>query len=471
MEIVGREKEKEILKRLVESKKPEFAVVYGRRRVGKTYLIKQFFNNKFAFYATGVFGCSTKEELASFDFFLRQHGAPSETQSKDWFSAFQTLQSLLQEKKNPRSRQKRVIFLDEVPWMDTKRSNFKAALDLFWNGYASTQGDLLLIVCGSATSWIINNLLVGRGGFYNRVTKQIHLSPFSLGETKKLADYLGLKLSKDQLFEGYMVFGGVPFYWGLLEKGKSVAQNIQELCFEESGDLYNEYATLFSSLFSKKGKHRSVIEALYLKKSGMSRSELTKIKSIGGGDGLTRALEELEQCGFIRKYRNYRTKKNESLYQIIDPFLLFALHFLGDERLSSWINFYRKPGYYAWAGNAFETVCLNSVEAIKKSLSIAGVESSVCSYQSRKEGSAAQIDLLIVRKDSVINLCEIKYSSEPFAIDKQYEENLLRKMNSFIGEEQPKEAVKLTMIVSSSLKKNAPSSIVDAAIPGDDLFL
>lgn len=471
MEIIGREKEKETLKRLIESKKPEFAVVYGRRRVGKTYLIKQFFDGKFAFYATGVFGHTMKEELASFDYFLRQYGAPQGTSSPDWFAAFQTLQDLLDAKKSPKSRRKRVIFLDEVPWMDTKRSNFKAALDLFWNGYASSQSDLLLIVCGSATSWIINNLLTGRGGFYNRVTKQIHLTPFSLGETKLLSDYLGLKLSDDQLFEGYMVFGGVPFYWGMLDGAKSISQNIQDLCFEEGGELRNEYATLFSSLFSKSGKHRPVIEALYQKKCGMSRNELAKKKGIGSGYNLTRALEELEQCGFIRQYKNYRTKKNESLYQIIDPFLLFALHFLAGERLSSWANFYRKPGYYAWAGNAFETLCLNNVPSIKKALGIAGVETSVCSYQSRKEGNEAQIDLLLVRKDSIINLCEVKYSSEPFSITKQYEENLLHKVNAFVGEERPKEAVKLTMIVSSSLKKNSHSSIVDAEIRGKDLFL
>lgn len=364
---------------------------------------------------------------------------------------------------------KRIIFLDELPWMDAKRSDFKAALDLFWNTYASTKEDIILIVCGSATSWIMKNMVKDDGGFYNRITRKIHLLPFSLKECMLYSEYLNLNYNKQQLVDCYMVFGGVPYYWELLNRDLSLAQNIDLLCFKENGQLHEEYQALFT-LFSAKGKHREIIEALMKKNTGMKRNELASISSIGDGKSLTQSLEELLECGFIRSYDNYKTSKNGKFYQVIDPFVLFAKTFLINPQFDSWFSFINTPKYYSWTGHSFEIVCLNNIYSIKKALGISGVFTKEYSWRSKESNPGVQIDLLIHRKDMVINLCEIKYSNSEFQITKEYEENLRNKMESFRNEMKPKEQLILTFISFNGLKENSHSYIVNKQIKGDELF-
>ena len=472
MRIIGRLKEQVILSNALKSKKAEFYVVYGRRRVGKTYLIKEYFNQRFSFYSTGIANEKTHQQLKVFNQALKQYGCKDTHIPKDWFEAFERLKNILQSENVYRDVEsnKKVVFLDELPWMDTARSDFKSALEYFWNSYGSSQSDLMLIVCGSATSWIISNILLAKGGLYNRITGQIHLFPFSLKECEELFELNGLKMTRKQVIESYMVFGGIPYYLNFLDKRLSLAQNIEELCFNESGQLHYEYDNLFRSLFKNSTKHVAIIKSMAKKRTGITRVELAEVEDIGNGEPLTKALRELEQCGFIRKYQNYTKEKNVAFYQVIDPFVIFALNFLQAPRLSSWLTYINTPSYYAWCGNAFEIVCLNHLQQIKTALGIAGIETMSYSWKSKEKINGAQIDLLIDRRDDVINVCEMKYTLAPFVIETEYEKNLRNKCMVFSRETASKKSLHLTLIAASGLKSNEYTDIIQNVLTGDDLF-
>ncbi len=472
MSIVGREREQDILVQCLESKKPEFLVVFGRRRVGKTFLIKEYFNERFSFYTTGIPDEKTRNQLKAFNESLKLYGDKIGTVPKDWFEAFGRLRELLQNSEVQRdySSGKRVVFLDEVPWMDTARSDFKSAFDFFWNSYGSSQKDLLLIVCGSATSWIINNILNDVGGFHNRVTKQMHIAPFSLGECETFFKGNGIILSRDKIIESYMIFGGIPYYLNLYDRRLSLAQNVDNLIFDERGDLHHEYEHLFKSLFKKADNHVKIIETMAELKRGLQRTDLVQKSGVTDGEGLTKALKELEQCGFIRQYNNATTKKNGSFYQVIDPFVLFSLNYIRDKRIKSWQTFIKSPEYYAWRGNSFEIVCLLHVPQIKAALGIAGVESSEYSWKSKKKEGGAQIDLLIDRADDVINLCEMKCTDKEFEVSVKYKADLINKVDTFIDEVKPGKAIHITLITSNGFKKNEYSEIVQNIIDPEKLF-
>ena len=468
--MIGRKDEISTLQECLESKRPEFLVVYGRRRVGKTYLIKEFFNDDFSFYATGVAKLNTRKQLKVFNESLIRYGSKDKTIPKDWFEAFARLETLLTETGNRNAiSNKMIVFLDELPWMDTPRSDFKSALDYFWNSWGSSRKDLLFIVCGSATSWIINNILKDTGGFYNRITRQIHLMPFCLRECEQLLESNGMHMTRKQMIESYMVLGGIPYYLNYLKSSLSLAQNIDMLFFHENSPLRYEYNQLFSALFKKSGYYSDIVEELAKKKSGMTRNELLDSGKTPAGKELTKCLNELEQCGFIRRYRN-TTKKNDFIFQLIDPFVLFHLTFIEGRDLDSWLDILNTPSYFTWCGLSFERVCLLHVSQIKDALGIRGISSNEYSWRSSRSTPGAQIDLIIDRKDDVMNICEMKYSQEEYTIDSQYEKNLLNKIDAFRTETKTKKALLPTMITLDGLKKNQYSNSIACSLSGDDLF-
>lgn len=470
--MVGRKEECLVLEDAVNSGRPEFLALYGRRRVGKTYLVKEYFKDSFSFYATGVHGCNTRQQLKIFKEALVKYGDATQTVPKDWFEAFSRLEVLLQDKKTVRDYKsgRRVVFLDELPWMDTPRSDFKSALDYFWNSWGSSQKDLLLIICGSATSWIIDNVVKDTGGFYNRLTRQIRLMPFSLGECEQLLIANGLQMTRKQIIECYMILGGIPYYLNYLRSGLSLAQNIDILFFHENSPLKYEFKQLFSALFRHSDNYIAVVEKLAGQKGGMTRTELVKSKDIGGGKELTRCLEDLEQCGFIRKYHDFTRSSNSCVFQLVDPLCLFYLTFLRDGKIGSWMDYIGTPGYYNWCGLAFEKVGIQHIEQIKKALGISGVSCNCFAWRSKKTIPGAQIDLLIDRKDDVINVCEMKYSTEEYSIDADVAKDLIHKAEVLRMESRTKKAIWITMISFSGLKKNEHYNSVQSMISGDELF-
>ena len=469
--IIGRKEEQQILRSAVQSENSEFVAVYGRRRVGKTYLIRETFGYKFTFQHTGLAKGNTKEQLFSFAISLRDAGYDDCPIPKSWLEAFSLLSTYLKNSTD----EKKIVFLDELPWMDTPRSNFISAFEHFWNGWASARKDIVLIICGSATSWIINKVINDHGGLHNRVTKQIALQPFTLKECEMFAQSKGLEMSRYQLAECYMVLGGIPYYWSLLEKGLSLAQNIDKIIFAKNGKLSNEFNQLYASLFKSPEQYIDIVTALGKKKAGMTREEIIAATDKYSNGALSKVLDELEYCGFIRKYNGFDKKSKQAIYQLIDNYTLFYFKFIqqnenNDEHF--WSASIDSAMHRAWSGLAFERLCMAHTQQIKAALGIAGVLSNVYSWRKEADETSdgAQIDLLIDRKDQVINLCEMKYSLSEYAIDAEYEQKLRNKKSAFIDATNTRKAVHLTMVTTFGIKTNVHSGIVQNEVKLDDLF-
>jgi AAA+ ATPase superfamily predicted ATPase len=468
--MIGRRKEKRLLLDMADKSAAQFIVVYGRRRVGKTYLVRETFGNRFAFYYTGIYGIGRTEQLTEFERALREYGHTTASPLRSWFDAFDELRRLLGDARN----EKRIVFIDEMPWMDNKGSDFVPALEHFWNGWASGEKNLTFIVCGSATSWITRKIFRNKGGLYNRATLQIKLNPFSLAECKEFFDSGNIRMNYHDIIECYMIFGGVPFYLNMIDRKYGVPGNIDRLCFADGALLGGEYDAMFDSMFGRPEKYIEVVAAINRKKSGITREELAAALSFPDGGNLTRILKELAECGFIRSYRPFGKKKNGALFQLIDPFTCFYHTWMSDEGYEddhSWSALYGTGAHSAWSGYAFEMVCLSHIAQIKKALGISGVLTSTGSWRSSgRSGSGAQIDLLLDRNDNVINLCELKYSNKEFVIDKQYDAALRRKAGVFEGETKTKKAVHLTMITTYGISPGMYNSVFQSEVTMDDLF-
>ncbi len=469
MKIIGRKREQDVLTQCLKTKRPEFVVVYGRRRVGKTFLVREYFGNHFSFYSSGVTDEDMAGQLRAFSQDLKQYGDVSAGIPGDWYDAFSRLKVILQSPSVYREPiyNRIVVFLDEIPWMDTARSDFKSALEHFWNTWASSQEDIVLIVCGSATTWIIDNILSGEKGFHNRITRQIHMMPFDLKECEELLEHNDIMLPRDQIIESYMVFGGIPYYLSLFDTRFSLVQNIDELCFKEYGELHNEYHNLFYSLYRNPENHMAIVIALSGREAGMSRSEIAKAVDMTSGSGLTKKLVELEQCGFIKKYSNTSNKTRDVFYRLTDPFTLFYIRFVFKKKTLSWTNYHSSPSYHNWRGHAFEIVCLNHVAQIKSVLKIAGIETEEYAWRNDE----AQIDMIIDRRDGVVNLCEIKYSDRPYEVSVDEYNKLQKRSVRFTEVTKTKKAIHITLISANGLKTNKYSTVFQNCISGEELFV
>ncbi len=470
--LIGREKEVLELQQAYDSAESKFVAVFGRRRIGKTYLIREVFHDKFAFTYSGMLKASTKEQIQRFYLSLKDYGYKNASKPNNWIEAFYMLEQYLKELPEG----KKVVFLDELPWMDAPKSSLMPAFENFWNGWASARKDILLIACGSATSWMVKKILKNRGGLHNRLDNQIHLQPFNLHECELYTRSIGIPMERAEIAEAYMAFGGIPFYWSLLNKSRSLPQNIDELFFGHNPKLKNEFKELYSSLFKQPEAYINIITALAKKKIGMTRDEIIANANIASSGFLTQYLEDLENCGFIRKYQAIGLKTKNSIYQLIDNFTLFYFKFMEGNRNTDsnyWSKIQMSSIFHSWSGLAFERICLLHSEQIKKALGISGVITNEYSWQTAatEEHPGAQIDLLIDRGDKVINLCEIKYSNEPYTIDKKYMENLRNKTALFRQLTKTRKGISLTMITSSGLVKNSYSmNCIHSQLTIDDLF-
>lgn len=371
--------------------------------------------------------------------------------------------------------------MDELPWMDTPKSGFVAALENFWNSWAALRDDVKLIVCGSATSWMISKLIRSRGGLHNRLTHHLAVEPFTLAECEEYYRVYGFRYSRKQIAESYMIMGGIPYYMSMMDNAKSLAQNIDALFFAKNAQLRNEYRDLYHALFRNASPHIAVVTTLASKGKGMTRKELVTKAGITNNGALSLVLEELISCGFIRDYlpfgstasnRDRRTSPN-TLYQLTDFYTLFYFKFIKRNKYMDenfWTHSLNSPSHNAWAGLSFEMLCLSHLAQIKKALGISGVQTMACSWRSSSANSNAQIDLLIDRRDYTVNLCEMKFSKEPFEIDKAYENKLTQRLDQFLTETHTKKTLILTMITSYGVKDNAHSEIVQSRLTLEDLF-
>jgi AAA+ ATPase superfamily predicted ATPase len=453
MEIIERYREKSRLNEISASEQAAFLVVFGRRRVGKTFLIREHFSKNIVFDFTGSFEVGLGTQLQNFfNVYLSvSKGQKETTAPRDWNQAFLFLASYLEALK-PR-KNKVVVFLDEMPWMDTPRSGFLQALEYFWNQYGSRMPNLLLVACGSATSWMQKKLLQARGGLHNRVTHRIHLHPFTLAETEAYCKYKKLRLSRYQILQIYMALGGIPFYLNELKKGRSAIQAIDEICFQKNGLLNSEYNYLFASLFRNPDNHIAIVETLAAHPQGLSRNEIKKHSNLPEGGTINRVLEELDLSGFISKHQPFQKKKKDTMYKLADLYSLFYLKFIRTKKSNgegTWISLTNTGTYRAWCGYAFENICMQHIDQIKKALGIAGIysETSAWKFSGNDELSGAQIDLLIDRKDQVINLCEAKFTEKEFVITKDYAQKLRNKRVIFEQHTKTKKAAFTTLLTT-----------------------
>ena len=472
--LVGREKEKGLLKNCLESDKSEFVAVYGRRRVGKTFLVKEFFEGNFTFYSTGILNGSKAEQLKVWNDEVLRHGGVGFPDARDWVGAFCNLNLLIEKKsEDQKNSQKKVIFLDEIPWMATMHSDFLAGLDYFWNRWASSRKDVLLIICGSAASWISDNIINNQGGLHNRITRQILIEPFTLGECERFYESRHIPMTRYQMAEAYMIFGGIPYYLSLMEPRYSLHQNVDGIYFAQGAELQNEFENLYRSLYRNADNYIRVIETMAKKGIGLSRTEIAEGARIADGGSLTKILKDLSISGFLREYRAYGQKKRDALYQLMDFFSLFDIRFRDKRAEHSgdyWLRFSATSAHSIFCGFSYEKLCLAHLPQIRKKLGISGVLTSVFSFRGKNEEAGAQIDLIIDRNDNIINLCEIKFSSGLYQIDKKYHESMRNKRSIFVNSTHTRKAVQTTMITTFGLKKNAYSAEIVSEVTLDDLF-
>lgn len=456
----------------MQSGEAEFIALYGRRRVGKTYLIREFFEDKFCFYVSGVLNGKTNEQKAVFKRALEQYGLPL-SRATDWMDLFFELETLLEEK--VRENKPCVIFIDELPCFDTHKSRFLPAFDHFWNAWASRYKNIKLIVCGSATSWMIKKLINAHGGLHNRLTEQMYLEPFTLNEVKGYLSGRGFTWSNQNIVEAYMAFGGVPFYLSLLRREESFAMAIDRLYFAKKAPLSEEFDRLFASLFRSPEPYIEIIKVLAECKDGLCRDEIAKRTNIPSGGRLSDLLNDLIHCDFIRQYK-IRTHKGisekDSFYALSDMFSLFHLHF--HKKQSSNPNFWKQhlgePLINTWQGLAFEQVVMQHIEQIKQTLGISGMAVEYYAWRSKTTTPRSQIDLILDRADRLVNLCEIRYAQDQYLLSKDEMQRLRLRRQNFVIETGSKQGILLTMITPYGLIENEQYYDIQAQLTMDDLF-
>lgn len=469
--IIGRTAEQALLDKLYLSDKSEFVAVYGRRRVGKTFLIKEFFENELLFSVSGLANEKTAKQLENFHLTLLRHDRTLTGEPRDWLQAFEMLMSLV-EKSNAR---RKVVLLDELPWMDTPKSGFISALEHFWNDFASSRHDVLLIVCGSATSWMMNKLINNHGGLHNRLTNRIRLKPFSLKETEEMLVSRGFNLSRYEIAICYMILGGIPFYLDMLDSEFGLTQNIDKLLFADGGRLSNEINNLFASLFKNSSDYVKVVKVLSEHKCGLNRAEIQKETGMSTGGSFSTILDNLCSCGFLKKYNAYNNGKKEQLYQLVDFYTLFYFNFadaIKAHKKNFWEGFQTKSAFYTWAGLTFERLAFDHVELIKKSLGISGIPST--EYPCRIVGMDSkntQIDMVIDREDRTINICEMKFCESEYAVDSDEEITLRNRLAVFRKTMKRKRlSLQLTYVTTFGVVRNKHSGIINNQVKLDDLF-
>ena len=469
-EIIGRKQEIDRLDRCMDSSEPQLIALYGRRRVGKTFLVNHYFNGRFDFKLTGIYDQPVDIQLKNFAIELSGQTGDDMVIPSDWMEAFSMLKSYIESRPDD---SKVVVFFDEMPWMDTVKSGFVAAFEWFWNSYGNARTNLVFVICGSATSWMRANLDANKGGLYNRLTCRLYLRPFTLAETEQYLQSRGISWSRYDIVECYMIIGGIPYYQSLLLPDMSLAQNVDNIFFRKRAELWDEFRFLYQTLFKNSAAYISIAEALSRKRNGMMRDEIVRESGLPNNGRITQMLNDMEYSGFVRINDQYGIKGKR--YQLSDNYTFFYFLFIKDNYGRDehfWSHMLDNPARRAWAGLTFEQVCMDHIPQIKKGLGISGVlsENSVWASRGDDGHDGAQIDLLIKRRDRVTNICEIKFSTGEFAIDKKYDLALRNKITAFQSETGTKDTLQLTFITTYGVKKNKYSGIVQNEVTMDDLF-
>lgn len=473
--IIGREKEMAELQRCLESNRSELVIVFGRRRVGKTYLVDQFFGEQYDFTFVGGHKLAQRVQLRNFAKSMKKAtGAKAAPKFSDWFDAFDALEDYLGSL--PQDR-KKVVFIDEMPWIDARRSDFVAAFENFWNGWAARRHDILFIASGSASSWMIDKVVENPGGLHARVTSQIYLRPFTLKETEEYLKSKGCVWDRYQILQCYMFFGGIPFYLSLLDTSLSLVHNVDNLCFDKGGALRLEFDELYTALFSDADNYISIVKALASHRQGLTKTELAAMTKING-DKLKKVLKNLERCDFIMRFKYFGKETQDTLYKLVDFYTLFYYKYIEPNTDTYddqwWSHHYNSRSIESWQGLTFELVCLMHIKQIRQALGISGVATEVSAWFNKGEKGSnvrgSQIDLIISRADRIIHLCEMKFSQAPYHITRDYAEKIRNRMGLFCVRTKTKEALASTFVTTFGVENASETSVVNSEVTMNELF-
>lgn len=472
--IIGRENELAELRRCLDSDRSEFVIVYGRRRVGKTFLVDTFFNKRYDFTFVGGNRLSKEKQLRNFSKALKKAAKlPLQPKFSDWSDAFDALEEYLESINESR---KKVIFIDEMPWIDTPKSEFVEALETFWNAWGTRRSDIMFVASGSASSWMMDKLVENPGGLHARITNNIYVRPFTLKETEEYLRSRRIGWDRYQILKLYMILGGIPFYLSLLDPAKSMIENVDYLFFRRNSELRTEFDELYNAIFNNAGRYLEVVEALYRNKSGLTSSEIRNATGIEG-KMLATTLRNLERCDFIISFTQFGNKSRGTLYRLVDFYTLFYFKFIKSSDTKDeqwWQHNYNSRSVESWQGTSFELVCLTHLNQIKRKLGISGISTSASSWRykalTESDERGAQIDLVIDRGDHVINLCEMKFCTTRFSITSDYERTIRERMQLFREKTGTSKSLVCTFITTFGVANGAHYGIVDCEVASDDLF-
>jgi len=475
--LIGREREIRDLDRVCQSDRSELVILYGRRRVGKTFLVRSYFHDTYDFHFVGAHNKRPSTQLSNFRKALIHYGYVNAPALKDWTQAFDCLCELLEKSPNKR----KVIFIDEMPWIDAKQSDFLSSFEYFWNGWVAQRDDIILIACGSATSWMKDKLEQNQGGLHNRKTHQIYLRPFTLHECQEYLINQGIDWDEYQIVQCYMVMGGVPYYLSLLRPDLSLTQNIDDLFFRRNAELRDEFNELYPALFKKADRYIAVVRFLATNRQGFQRGDIEAATGFSGG-GLTKILQNLERCDFISSYNQYGCNSKLTLYRLCDFYTIYYLKYVENDHSRDeqyWTHHCNDRSVESWAGFTFEQICLSHLDQIKRGLGISGLATEVSTwrYVAKKDDSkdeqrkrGTQVDLVIKRADKIIHLCEMKFSSSEYAITVDYADKLRYRQSLFMSENKIKHGVVLTFVTPYGVTKGKYYGMLHSELTFKDLF-
>jgi len=474
MEIIARKKEKKVLADILWSKSAELLAIYGRRRVGKTFLVRNFFeslDNVIYFEMAGQKQESgeyapLKYQLGNFKYQFERTFSKEIQVPQSWQEAFNILKKEVDRFDD--ANVKLILFFDELPWLCSPKSGFFEALDQAWNTSFERQHNVKVIVCGSAASWMLKKIVHAKAGFSRRITHKIQLPPFSLKETKEYLTFKGFDLSLMSIAEIYMIFGGIPYYLNFMNPHKSIYQNIEDECFDISGRLVDEYHLVFDSLFNHSNNHKKIVEFIASRQKGVLLKELTKQFSSLKGGSLSRIIDNLVGSSFIKKTAPLYNEKKGTTYRIIDEYILFYLKWIKSAPQSIiespntlyFQSIAQKNAYSSWKGFAFERLCLKHEYQIRKALGIHKILTmpSMVYFYDEQGKRSSQIDLLFERADRVITICEMKYSETEYSLKKSDIKSMMHKKKDLrrylSAKKKGQKDIHICYITSNGVKHN-----------------
>ena len=470
--IIGRNAEIARLLGIAESGRPEFVALYGRRRVGKTFLVNNVFQDQFAFKMTGVIEGSLKDQFTAFADAMSDYGLAQSEQPKDWMQAFIMLKNAL--KSRVTDGRQCVIFIDELPAMDAEGSNVASAVGYFWNSWASLHDNIVFIICGSATSWMITNVIDSKGGLHDRITIEMPVHPFTLGETEAYLESKHFVWNRQMILQAYMVFGGIPYYLSLLDASQSLVQNVDRMFFSQDVQMRREFRRLFNTLYKNPEKYIDIIKALSKSRQGLTREQLAGQLRCANNGHLGNRLDDLVYCDLVRRnvVREKSIKRKDAIYQLCDFFSLFYLTFIDRASVEQqyWSHHINTPEVNSWMGLTYERICMAHIEQIKRALRIDAISTLAYSWRSKTTTPAAQIDIVIERADKIVNICEVKYSHSAYELTKDEYDRIQRRRDTFIQETGLRHTPWITMITTEGVARGKYSDMLQSQVLLDDLF-